>query len=61
MAKLSRSPKTMGLVSGNARSRSTAPNVCKISRPKNEMRKKNLPSTGGTGLDDYVLDVMKLG
>ena len=51
----------MGLVSGNTRSRSTVPNVSKINRPKNDMRKKNLPSTGGTGLDDYVLDVMKLG
>lgn len=50
----------MGLSSGNKKSRSVSPNVCKISRPENLMKNPNLPLTGGTSLEDYTLDVMIL-
>lgn len=50
----------MGLSSGNKKSRTVYPNVYKISRPENLMKNPNLPLTGGTSLDDYILDVMIL-
>lgn len=60
MSKKVSSSKKMGLSSGNKKTRSVYPSVCKISRPENLMKNPNLPLTGGTSLDDYILDVMIL-
>lgn len=55
-----RNTKKRSLTFGNKQVRDTRVHVPKIVRPDKEEWRKNLPSSGGSGLDGYVLDVMKL-